>query len=124
MAQNSLESVDEGMVHSEQNVYTEYADPRRTEWFVKIQPALKKGKTKKSRKVMQKQSVAPRDHRTASWAEQTASEDPGITQINSRQARYLIEGEVLGLDSTGNPTYEELGNSPLDQLSTRSVFFT
>jgi hypothetical protein len=41
---NSLESVDEGMVHSEQNVYTDYADPRRTEWIVKIQPALKKPK--------------------------------------------------------------------------------
>jgi len=43
---NSLESVDEGMVHSEQNVYTDYADPRRTEWIVKIQPALKKAKLK------------------------------------------------------------------------------
>jgi hypothetical protein len=32
------------MVHSEQNVYTEYADPRRTEWITKIQPALKKVK--------------------------------------------------------------------------------
>ena len=41
---NSLESVDEGMVHSEQNVYTDYADPRRTEWITKIQPALKKPK--------------------------------------------------------------------------------
>jgi hypothetical protein len=30
------------MVHSEQNVYTEYADPKRTEWITKIQPALKK----------------------------------------------------------------------------------
>jgi hypothetical protein len=39
---NSLESVDEGMVHSEQNVDTDYADPRRTEWITKIQPALKK----------------------------------------------------------------------------------
>ncbi len=32
------------MVHSEQNVYTEYADPKRTEWITKIQPALKKPK--------------------------------------------------------------------------------
>ncbi len=39
---NSLENVDEGMVHSEQNVYTEYADPKRSEWINKIQPALKK----------------------------------------------------------------------------------
>jgi len=41
---NSLENVDEGMVHSDQNVYTEYADPRRSEWITKIQPALKKPK--------------------------------------------------------------------------------
>jgi hypothetical protein len=41
---NSLESVDEGMIHSGQNVYTDYADPKRTEWIVKIQPALKKAK--------------------------------------------------------------------------------
>ena len=41
---NSLENVDEGMIHSEQNVYTEYADPKRTEWITKIQPALKKPK--------------------------------------------------------------------------------
>ena len=38
---NSLENVDEGMVHSGKNVYTEYADPRRSEWITKIQPALK-----------------------------------------------------------------------------------
>jgi hypothetical protein len=44
MAQNSLESVDEGMVHAEQNVYIQYTDRRRTEWIVKIQPALKKPK--------------------------------------------------------------------------------
>lgn len=39
---NSLENVEEGMIQSEQNVYTEYADPRRSEWITKIQPALKK----------------------------------------------------------------------------------
>jgi hypothetical protein len=38
---NSLENVEEGMVHSEQSVYTEYADPKRSEWITKIQPALK-----------------------------------------------------------------------------------
>jgi hypothetical protein len=41
---NSLEDVDEGMVHSEQNVYTDYTDPKRSEWITKIQPALKKPK--------------------------------------------------------------------------------
>ena len=29
-------------MHSEQNVYTEYADPKRDEWTIKIQPALKR----------------------------------------------------------------------------------
>jgi len=43
---NSLENVDEGMVHSEQNIYTEYADPRRSEWITKIQPALENAKHK------------------------------------------------------------------------------
>jgi hypothetical protein len=43
---NSLENVDEGMVHSEQNIYTEYADPKRSEWITKTQPALKKPKLK------------------------------------------------------------------------------
>jgi hypothetical protein len=38
---NSLESVDEGMVHSETDVTTEYSDPKRSEWAIKIQPALK-----------------------------------------------------------------------------------
>ena len=32
------------MEHSEENVYTEYSDPKRTEWITKIQPALKKPK--------------------------------------------------------------------------------
>jgi len=39
---NSLESVEEGTTHSEANIYTEYVDPKRTEWITKIQPALKK----------------------------------------------------------------------------------
>jgi hypothetical protein len=43
---NSLESVDEGLEHSGANVYTEYADPKRSEWITKIQPALKKAKLK------------------------------------------------------------------------------
>jgi hypothetical protein len=41
---NSLESVDEGMEHSERNVYTEYSDAKRAEWITKIQPALRKPK--------------------------------------------------------------------------------
>jgi hypothetical protein len=43
---NSLESVEDGTAHSEVDVYTDYADPKRTEWIVKIQPALKKAKLK------------------------------------------------------------------------------
>jgi len=41
---NSLEEVDQGLVHSAQNVYTEYVDPRRDEWQTKILPALQKAK--------------------------------------------------------------------------------
>jgi len=39
---NSLENVEAGVVHSAQNVYTEYSDPRRDEWQMVILPALKK----------------------------------------------------------------------------------
>jgi hypothetical protein len=39
---NSLEDVESGLVHSEQNVYTEYPDPRHDEWETRILPALKK----------------------------------------------------------------------------------
>ena len=40
-ASNSLASVEEGLMHSEQNVYTEHADPKRDEWTTKILPVLK-----------------------------------------------------------------------------------
>ena len=39
-----MENVESGQEHSEKHVYTEYADPKRTEWITKIQPALKKAK--------------------------------------------------------------------------------
>jgi hypothetical protein len=38
---NSLEDVEGGLVHSEQNVYTEYPDASRDEWETTIRPALK-----------------------------------------------------------------------------------
>jgi hypothetical protein len=38
---NSLEEVDAGIIHSAENIYTEYTDPRRDEWETKIRPALK-----------------------------------------------------------------------------------
>jgi len=38
---NMLEEVEAGLVHSLQNVYTEYPDPKRDEWKTKILPALK-----------------------------------------------------------------------------------
>ena len=70
---NSLESVDEGMIHSEQNVYTEYADPKRTEWTTKIQPALKKatlsvlvkecGKSLSRRELIELRAGRSRPHR-------------------------------------------------------------
>ena len=39
---NRLRRVEEGTVHSKRNVYTNYVDPKRDEWIIKIQPALKK----------------------------------------------------------------------------------
>ena len=39
---NSLEEVDAGLIHSPENVYTIYTDPRRDEWQTKIMPALRK----------------------------------------------------------------------------------
>jgi len=39
---NSLEDVDQGLIHSAQNVYTEYPDPRRDEWETRVRPALRK----------------------------------------------------------------------------------
>jgi hypothetical protein len=39
---NSLEDVESGLIHSAQNVYTEYPDPRRDEWETKIPPTLRK----------------------------------------------------------------------------------
>ena len=39
---NSLEEVEAGLIHSAENVYTLYTDPRRDEWQTKILPVLKK----------------------------------------------------------------------------------
>jgi hypothetical protein len=39
---NSPEEVQAGLVHDEQNVYTEYTDPKRDYWSTKVVPALKK----------------------------------------------------------------------------------
>jgi hypothetical protein len=39
---NHLEDVDAGVIHSEQRVYTEYPDPRRSEWQTKVLSALKR----------------------------------------------------------------------------------
>lgn len=39
---NSLEEVESGLIHSAENVYTEYPDPRRDEWHTKILPVLMK----------------------------------------------------------------------------------
>ena len=39
---NKIEDVESALVHSAQEVYTEYPNPRRDEWQTKILPALKK----------------------------------------------------------------------------------
>jgi lambda repressor-like predicted transcriptional regulator len=41
---NMLEEVEAGLIHSGQNVYTEYPDPKRDEWEIKILPAMQKKK--------------------------------------------------------------------------------
>ncbi len=38
---NHLQEVDAGLIHSSQQIYTEYTDSRRDEWQTKILPALK-----------------------------------------------------------------------------------
>lgn len=43
---NRLEEVEAGTIHSADDVYTEYLDPRRDEWTTKILPALQKIKLK------------------------------------------------------------------------------
>jgi len=44
---NNLEEVDLGLIHSAENVYTEYPDPRRDEWTTKILPALRQAPLKR-----------------------------------------------------------------------------
>jgi hypothetical protein len=39
---NSLEEVEADLIHSQENVYTIYTDPRCDEWQTKILPALRK----------------------------------------------------------------------------------
>jgi hypothetical protein len=41
---NSLEEVEAGIEHDEANVYTEYRDPRRSDWMRKTLPAVKAAK--------------------------------------------------------------------------------
>lgn len=39
---NAIEDVDSGLIHSTDEVYTEYVDPRRDDWATVIRPALQK----------------------------------------------------------------------------------
>jgi hypothetical protein len=39
---NAIEDVEAGLVHSADNVYTEYCDPKRDEWATEVLPVLKK----------------------------------------------------------------------------------
>ena len=41
-----IEDVQSALIHSAQEVYTEYPDPRRDEWQTKLLPALKKAPLK------------------------------------------------------------------------------
>ena len=76
-------NVDEGMAQSEQNVYTEYADPKRSEWVTKIQPALKKpklrvlvkacGKRLSRRKIIELRAGRKKPHRKTPKIVQTGA---------------------------------------------------
>ncbi len=48
---NSLEEVKAGLVDDEENAYTEYNDPRRGEWAMKILPALRNARLSTLEKV-------------------------------------------------------------------------
>ena len=39
---NRFEEIEAGIIHSGQNIYTEYPDPRRNEWETKVSPALRR----------------------------------------------------------------------------------
>lgn len=39
---NFIEDVESGLIHSEADIYTEYVDPKRDGWEMKIRPALKR----------------------------------------------------------------------------------
>jgi hypothetical protein len=39
---NRIEDVESGLLHSQEDVYTHYPDPRRDEWETKIRPALRR----------------------------------------------------------------------------------
>jgi hypothetical protein len=43
---NKIEDVQSALIHSAQEVYTEYPDPRRDEWETNILPVLKQAKKK------------------------------------------------------------------------------
>src|SRR6266851_9143958 len=56
------------------------------------------------------------DHRIAGWSEQAASQDPGITRITSKKARFPIEEafrppakQGTSPDLSGNPTNQASG---------------
>ena len=61
---NSLEDVEYGLIHSEQNVYTEYPDPRRDEWQTKIVPVLQRTVLSKLIKITRKSRRMLIDART------------------------------------------------------------
>ena len=61
---NSLEDVESGIVHSEQNVYTEYPDPQRDEWQTKIVPILQRTPLSKLIKITGKSRRTLIDART------------------------------------------------------------
>jgi hypothetical protein len=59
---NSLENVDAGLVHGEKNVYTEYVDPKRDEWEIKMLPTLRRVPLKAPHKKVPRSTLSQGDY--------------------------------------------------------------
>ena len=89
---DSLKSPDEGVVHSEGSVYTEYADPKRSGWITKIQPELKKvklavlvkayGKRLSHRKIIELRAQRKNQHRKTQELLEAILEAPPLRGAN------------------------------------------
>jgi hypothetical protein len=80
---NSLEEVESGLVHLEQNFYTEYPDPRRDERGTKMQLGLKQVSFVSS---AEEDSLVPQDvGRRQNGSHKAAAQEPEATRGDCRR---------------------------------------